>query len=68
MRFCMVLQWIGVGGEHGAVLAAFLNLPDPRKWRHDFNVLEKFMYDALEKTKGDSQHKAVRTNDVPHPK
>ena len=73
LRFCVALQLIGVGGEHASVLAAFLNLPFPRKWRRDFNVLENFLYDSVEKTKEDSQHKAMQEeilqtlNDTNHP-
>jgi hypothetical protein len=69
----MALHLIVVGGEHTSVLAAFLNLPFPRKWQRDFNVLEIFLYDSVEKTKEDSQHKAVQEeilqtlNDTNHP-
>ncbi len=31
VRFCTALQLMGVGGKHAAVMAAFLDLPDPHK-------------------------------------
>jgi hypothetical protein len=36
--FSFALQLMGVGGEHGCMLTAFLNLPDPTKWNCQFNV------------------------------
>jgi hypothetical protein len=51
LRFAFALQLMGVGGEHAAILAAFLDLPEPRKWSRQFNVLEKFSYEAVQKIK-----------------
>ena len=48
VRFCFAMQLMGVGGEHTAILAAFLDLPEPTKWNHQFNVLEKYTYEAVQ--------------------
>jgi hypothetical protein len=34
---------MGIGGEHAAMMAAFLDLPEPQKWPRQFSVLEKHM-------------------------
>jgi len=50
-----------------------LDLPEAWKWRRNFNVVQKIMYNAVEKVKVDSQHKAVQqevletVNDSNHP-
>jgi hypothetical protein len=49
--FSLALQMMGVGGEHGAMLAAFLNLPDPKKWNRQFSILENYTFDAIQKIK-----------------
>jgi hypothetical protein len=58
--FSMALQLMGVGGEHGASLSAFLNLPDPRKWNRQFNVLENFTHNAIQKVKNLSEKEAAQ--------
>jgi hypothetical protein len=40
---------MGVGGKHGAIMTAFLDLLDPRKWNQQYNILENFIYDAVQK-------------------
>jgi len=59
LRFMFALQLMGVGGEHAAILTAFLDLPEPRKWNRQFNVLEKFTYEAVQKIKEFSQIKCA---------
>jgi len=49
--FSFALQMMGVGGEHVAMLAAFLNLPDPKKWNRQFSILENYTFDAIQKIK-----------------
>jgi hypothetical protein len=40
IKYCTALQIIGVGGEHAATLAVFLELSDPQKWPRQFAVLD----------------------------
>jgi hypothetical protein len=54
------LQLMGVGGQHAAILAAFLNLSEATKWNRQFHVLENFTYDVIQKVKNSSQDKAVQ--------
>jgi phage FluMu protein Com len=58
--FSFALQLMGVGGEHGAIMAAFLNLPDPTKFNRQFNVLKNFTFDAMQKVKNSFQDEAVQ--------
>jgi hypothetical protein len=55
---------IGVGGEHAAVMAAFLDLPDPHKCPRQFYMIKKHLYKALEHGKECSQLTAAN-NEVP---
>jgi hypothetical protein len=57
--FSFALQLMGIGGEHGCILTAFLNLPDPTKWNHQFNILESYTYDAIQKVKNVSDEEAA---------
>jgi hypothetical protein len=41
IRYCLALQFMGVGSEHAAILASFLDLPEPYKWPRQFSVLQK---------------------------
>jgi len=50
---------MGVGSEHAAILTAFLDLPKPTKWNRQFNVLEKYTYEAVQGVKETSQLQAV---------
>jgi hypothetical protein len=59
VRFCFAMQLMGVGGEHAAILAAFLDLPEPTKWNRQFNVLEKYTYEAVQQVKETSQLQAA---------
>jgi len=59
LRFCLALQLMGVGGQHAATMAAFLDLPEPAKWNRQFNRLENFTYEAVQKVKDNSQLKAA---------
>jgi len=58
--FSLALQLIGCGGEHGSMIAAFLNLPEPVKWKRQFNVLENFTYDAIQNVKNLSEEEAAQ--------
>jgi hypothetical protein len=49
LRFCFALQLMGVGGHHAAIMATFLDLPEPHKWNWLFNVTEKFTPEAIKK-------------------
>jgi hypothetical protein len=40
-------------------MAAFLDLPEPAKWNQQFNRLENFTYEAVQKVKDNSQLKAA---------
>jgi hypothetical protein len=51
---------MGVRGEHGSIMTAFLNLPEPTKWNQQFNVLEIFTYDAIQKVKKLSEEEAAQ--------
>jgi hypothetical protein len=48
-----------VGGEHAAILAAFLDLPEPTKWHRQFYLLEKYTYEAVQRVKETSQLQAA---------
>jgi hypothetical protein len=50
---------MGVGGEHGCTLAAFLDLPSPHKWKKYFPALEKFMHPTVETIKKESEYDAT---------
>ena len=58
VRFCLSMQLLGLGGEHAAVLCAFLDLPEPHKWRRQFKVLEKQLCPTMEEIKQKSQENA----------
>jgi len=58
--FSLALQLIGCGGEHGSIIAAFLTLPEPVKWKRQFNVLENFTYDAIQNVKNLSEEEAAQ--------
>jgi len=60
LQLCFALQLTGVGGEHAAIFASFLDLPDPHKWIRQFNVTENFCYEPVQKVKEYSQTKAVQ--------
>jgi len=49
----------GSRGQHAATMAAFLDLPEPAKWNQQFNRLENFTYEAVQKVKDNSQLKAA---------
>jgi len=57
--FSFALQLMGIGGKHGCILTAFLNLLDPTKWNRQFNVLESYTYDAIQKVKNVSEEEAA---------
>jgi hypothetical protein len=38
IKYCTALQMMGIGGEHAAMMAAFLDLPEPQKWPRQFSV------------------------------
>jgi hypothetical protein len=61
VKFCLAMQLLGLGGEHASVLAAFLDLPEPHKWRHQFSVLEKFLCPIMEGIKVQCQELAAET-------
>jgi acyl-CoA-binding protein len=42
------------------MIAAFLNLPEPVKWKRQFNVLENFTYDAIQNVKNLSEEEAAQ--------
>jgi len=60
VRFCLATQLLGLGGEHASVLCAFLDLPEPQKWRRHFKVLEKVLCPAMEDIKNKSQENACQ--------
>jgi hypothetical protein len=60
LRFSLALQLMGVGGQHAAIMAAFLDLPEPHKWKRMFTVAEKFTHEAITKVKEVSQTMAVQ--------
>jgi hypothetical protein len=51
VRYVIALQLLGLGGEHAAVMAAFLDLPEPHKWRRQFKVVEKLLSPMMEEKK-----------------
>jgi hypothetical protein len=51
---------MGVGGHHAAIMATFLDLPEPHKWNWPFNVIEKFTPEAIKKVKEISQSISVQ--------
>ncbi len=61
IEFCLAMQLLGLGGEHASVLAAFLDLPEPHKWRCQFCVLEKFLCPIMEGIKVQCQELAAET-------
>jgi hypothetical protein len=58
IKYCTALQMMGIGGEHAAVMAAFLDLPEPQKWPRQFSVLEKYLYLPAETIKLQSQQES----------
>jgi hypothetical protein len=46
---------MGVGGEHAAVLAAFLELPEAHKWSRQFSVLERFLFNSVSAVKSEAE-------------
>jgi len=50
---------IGVGGEHAAIVAAFLDVPYPHKWKADFPILEQYMHCTIDEIKVESEHDAT---------
>jgi len=50
---------MGVGGEHAAIMAAFLDLPHPHKWPRQFGNIERHLYKPLDKVKNQSQQAAT---------
>jgi hypothetical protein len=59
VRFCLVMQLLGLGCEHAAVLATFLDLPEPHKWHRQFCVLERFLCPIMEGIKVQCQETAA---------
>jgi hypothetical protein len=59
IKYCTALQIIGVGGEHAATLAAFLELSDPQKWSRQFAVLDRHLHLPAEAVKLQSQQQAA---------
>jgi hypothetical protein len=59
VQFSLALQLMGIGGGHASTLAAFLDLPFPNKWGRQFNVLEDYMYEVIQRVKNSSQSMAV---------
>lgn len=59
IRFCLVLQLMGVGGEQVHILTSFLDLPEPHKWPRQCSVLEMFLHTTTETVKFVSQEKAT---------
>jgi len=59
VRYCIALQLLGLGGEHAAVMSAFLDLPEPHKWRCQFKVVEKLLSPMMEEIKQNSQEDAA---------
>jgi hypothetical protein len=58
IKYCTALQMMGIGGEHAAIMAAFLDLPEPQNWPWQFSRLEKHMYLPAETIKLQSQQEA----------
>ncbi len=59
--FSLALQQMAVGGEHAAILASILELPEGSKWNWNFHTLEKNTHDAIEEVELASQQTAVET-------
>jgi len=59
VRYVIALQLLGLGGEHAAVMAAFLDLPEPHKWRRQFKVVEKLLSPMMEEIKQNCQEDAA---------
>ena len=59
IRFCLAMQLLGLGGEHAAVLSAFLDLPNPEKWRRQFGVIEKALHPTMDDIKRNCQEEAA---------
>jgi len=59
--FSLALQQMAVGGEHAAILASILELPEGSKWNWHFHTLEKYTHDAIEEVELASQQTAVET-------
>jgi len=59
LRYTLGLQMIGVGGEHAATVAAFLDFPYPHKWKADFPLLEQYMHCTIDEIKVESEHDAT---------
>jgi hypothetical protein len=55
LKYCTTLQLMGVGGEHAAVLSAFLDLPEPHKWPRQFSVLEKYLFTSVDAVKSEAE-------------
>jgi hypothetical protein len=71
LQFCFALQSMGVGGEHAAILTAFLDLQESQKWPRQFSVLEKFTNAVVESVKCNTQEEAteekvIATMDLPN--
>jgi hypothetical protein len=60
VRFCLVLQLMGIGGEQAHILTLLLDLPEAHKRPRQFSVLEKFLHPATELVKCVSQEEAAR--------
>jgi hypothetical protein len=52
---------MGIGGEHAAILAAFLDLPEPHKWPRQNSVLERHLFQFAESIKEQSQLQATNS-------
>jgi hypothetical protein len=59
VRYCIALQLLGLGSEHAAVMSAFLDLPEPQKWRRHFKVVEKLLSPMMEEIKQNCQEDAA---------
>jgi hypothetical protein len=58
IKFCLALQLLGVGRQHGCIISSFLDLPESHKWPKQFSTLGKFLYPATEMVECESQEKA----------
>jgi len=59
VKYCTALKLMGVGGEHAAIMAAYLDLPDAIKWPRQFSVLEQHLFPTFERMKAESQATAA---------
>jgi hypothetical protein len=50
---------MGVKGEHAAIMASFLDLPEPHKWPQQLMVLEKYTHAVVDEIKSDSQQRTT---------